>query len=647
MNALRCALSAAVVALFPLSMSAQNLSIRITSPLGRTGTPGAVRIVARVEGLDPSIITPVHFLVNGVPFKVDEDGPPYAVEWVDENPFDRHEIGVELTDPEGHTASDHIVLEPFVVTDKTDVFSVVLDVMVRDAKGRFVPGLTPSHFLLEEDGAWQKPDLISQEAVPAAFALLVDSSQSMSRRFGFVREAAGRLVSYLRPLDRVMVVPFNKTLSAVTGPTDDRVTIDEAITAIRARGGTAIFDGLKAVAERISPMEGRRNIILITDGYDENSAIGFDEAVAAVSRANATVYVVAIGGAAGISLQGEQLLRGLALATGGRAYFPAQIRDLRVVYDQLALDAQNRYILSYTPTNQRQTGEWRAVSVTSSQGLVITTRAGYHAPQAPPIRPTIEFTVMDAGLGYVDVTRDDLIIREDGVEQQVEAFAEAVDPIQMVLTLDQSGSMKKSAAAVKAAASEFVRALRPDDPLAVITFSDKPTFAHDLATTREWSLEAIDHYQTSGGTALYDALHDSIMRLKFVKGRRAVVVLTDGRDEDNAGTAAGSKRTLAEVLKLAKDVEANIFAIGLGPNVDRGVLEQLADISAGRAYFPADASELPADYRNILQNLRRRYVVGYASSNLERDGAWRRVEIVVRSTGLEAKSRGGYFAPGR
>jgi Ca-activated chloride channel family protein len=113
------------------------------------------------------------------------------------------------------------------------------------------------------------------------------------------------------------------------------------------------------------------------------------------------------------------------------------------------------------------------------------------------------------------------------------------------------------------------------------------------------------------------------------------------------GTAAGSKRTLDEVIKLAKDVEANIFAIGLGPNVDRAVLEQLADISAGRAYFPADASELPADYRNILQNLRRRYVIGYASSNRERDGAWRRVEIVVRSTGLQAKSRGGYFAPER
>jgi VWFA-related protein len=630
-----------------MSAQKQDLSIQITSPLGRTGTPGAVRIVARVEGLDPSIVAPVHFLVDGSPFKVDDDGPPYAVEWVDENPFDRREISVALTDPEGRTASDQIVLEPFVLTDKTDVFSVVLEVMVRDAKGRFVPGLTPGHFLLEEDGKWQKPDLISQEAVPASFALLVDSSQSMSRRFGFVREAAGRLVSYLRPLDRVMVVPFNKTLSAVTGPTDDRVTIDEAIAAIRARGGTAIFDCLKAVAERISPMEGRRNIILITDGYDENSEIGFDEAVAAVSRANATVYVVAIGGAAGISLQGEDLLRRLALATGGRAYFPAQTRDLRVVYDQLALDAQNRYILSYTPINQRQTGEWRAVSVTSSQGLVLTTRAGYHAPMAPPIRPTIEFTVMDAGLGYVDVTREDLIVREDGVEQQVDAFAEAVDPIQMVLTLDQSGSMKKSAEAVKAAASEFVRALRPDDPLAVITFSDKPTFAHDLATTREWSLDAIERYQTVGGTALYDALHDSIMRLKYVKGRRAVVVVTDGRDENNAGTAAGSKRTLDEVIKLAKDVEANIFAIGLGPNVDRAVLEQLADISAGRAYFPADASELPADYRNILQNLRRRYVIGYASSNRERDGAWRRVEIVVRSTGLQAKSRGGYFAPER
>ena len=623
-------------------------TVRITSPLGRTGMPGAVRIVARIEAPSGATLKPVRFLVDGALFKVDDDGPPYAVEWVDENPFDLHELSVEVEDSEGHTVRDVVVLKPFEVTEKTQVFSVVIEAAVRDKEGRFVTGLRPDAFVLKEDDVLQKTELAQQEALPATFALLIDSSNSMASRFPFVREAAGRLVSYLRPLDRVIVAPFSRELAAITGPTNDKETVLGAISAIRAGGSTAIFDGLKEIAGRLALVEGRHDVILITDGYDEGSKVTFDEAVEAVKKANATVYVVAIGGVSGISLKGERQLKELATSTGGRAFFPPRMQDLSFVYDQLAVDAQNRYMLGYTSTNQRQNGSWRSVLVatTDAENTVIA-REGYFAPEAPPIRSTIEFSVADLRARDLDITRDDLIVREDGVEQDIDSFTEAVDPIQMVLTLDESGSMRRSVEAVKAAAAAFVLALRPDDPLALHTFADKARFPHDLSTTREWSLDAIDHYQAKGGTALYDALHDSIMRLKSVKGRRAVVVMTDGRDENDPGTAPGSVHTLSEVIALAKEVEAAIFPIGLGPNVDRAVLEQLADISAGEAYFPPDVSTLGADYQAILENLRRRYVLGYASSNRERDGAWRKVDIRLRATGQQVKSRGGYFAPDR
>src|SRR5262249_48287408 len=132
-----------------------------------------------------------------------------------------------------------------------------------------------------------------------------------------------------------------------------------------------------------------------------------------------------------------------------------------------------------------------------------------------------------------------------------------------------------------------------------------------------------------------------------VKGRRAVIVMTDGRDENDPGTAPGSVHTLDEVLKLAHDVEAAIYPIGMGPNVDRNALQQIADISGGQSFFPADVTMLGEDYRAILETLRRRYVLGYASSNRERDGAWRKVEILVKATGQPVKSRQGYFAPDR
>ena len=137
------------------------------------------------------------------------------------------------------------------------------------------------------------------------------------------------------------------------------------------------------------------------------------------------------------------------------------------------------------------------------------------------------------------------------------------------------------------------------------------------------------------------------MRLKFVQGRRAVVVLTDGRDEDNPGTGPGSIHALEDVIARAKEVDTAIYAIGLGPKVDRALLERLAQISGGAAYFPADASELQAQYRGIVENLRRRYVLGYASTNPKRNGAWRTVEIRPREGTLQVRSRGGYFAPDR
>jgi Ca-activated chloride channel family protein len=331
--------------------------------------------------------------------------------------------------------------------------------------------------------------------------------------------------------------------------------------------------------------------------------------------------------------------------------FIPRIDELGQVYDQLAADAQTRYVISFTPTNQVQDGAFRHVTVRAvtarGEEYRVTTRDGYFAPKAPPVKPLLEFTVMDDRQELIDVTRDDLVVVEDGVEQKIDTFQIAVDPVQIVLTLDESGSMRLAVEAMKNAARDFVRALEPEDPLALITFADKVQFAHDLTTVRDWSFDAIEKYQAVGGTALYDALYASILRLKFVKGRRAVVILTDGRDENNPGTGPGSGHTLADVLARLKEVDAAIYPIGLGPRVDAAMLEKLAEISGGRAYFPQDASALAEQYRGIIENLRRRYVLGYASTNPKRDGAWRTVEIKPREGTLRVRSRGGYFAPER
>jgi Ca-activated chloride channel family protein len=625
-----------------------DLTVRITSPLGRAGTPDRVRIVAQIHARPDAVLSPVQFYVDNVLLATDSDGPPYAVEWVDENPYEPRQILVQVQDQFGNVARDTVDLKPFEIVEVTGVTSVLVEASVQDKKGRFVSGLTADQFILAEDGEPQALQIVRQEGVAATFAMLIDSSQSMSRRMDFVREAATRLAGYMRPGDRMLVAPFSRRLLPLTGPTNDRKTVAEAITAIHPAGGTGILDSLIEISKHLSGIEGRRVIVLVTDGYDEHSESTFDEALQAVKVAGATVYVVGIGGVAGISLKGERLLRRLAGETGGQTFFPTREEELAAVHDRLATDAQNRYLITYTPTNERPDGKWRRISLkTSEPDYKVRAREGYFAQKPPPIRPSLEFTVTDRNQQYADVAADDLVVVEDGVEQKVETFQEAVAPVSIVLALDASGSMRKSADEVIQAARDFIQALRPADSLALVLFSDQVVFAHEFGTNRQNTLEAIGQYHATGGTALYDALQESLNRLRKLEGRRAIVVLTDGRDENNPGTAPGSVAKLDDVLALVKQVGAAVYTLGLGTKVDRAPLEELARVSGGQAYFPFDVSVLKNQYGRVVENLRRRFVLSYTATNSSRDGSWRSVEIRTRSSNILVSSQAGYFAPER
>jgi Ca-activated chloride channel homolog len=622
------------------------LAVRITSPMGRTGTSAPVRIVAQVQYGDAAPPGQVRFFVDKQLVGAVQR-PPYALEWIDENPFERREIAVEAVDNLGHAAVDSVVLDPFEVTEVADVASVLLEASVQDKRGRFVRGIDAKAFSVFEDGVKQSLDLVSQEVVGATFALLVDSSASMSRRMDFVQRTAATLAGYMTPRDRMLIAPFARDIRGITGPTSDRATIVEAVRAIQPDGGTAILDSVSKLPQILASAEGRRAVILITDGYDENSSTSFAEALAAVKSSGATVYVVGIGGVAGISIKGERLLRQLAVETGGRFFFPSRDSELAEVHDVLTQDVQNRYLISFTPQNQKPDGTWRALTVTTGDpDHVVRTRPGYMARKPPPIRPVIEFTAADEVGQYLDLSAEDIEILENGEVQKLELFQEAVEPVSIVLALDASGSMKKKESDVIASAREFVKALRPQDKLAVVLFADHPVFMHDLTDKREAALSALDLYRANGGTALYDTLAEALLHLKRAQGRRVVVVMTDGRDENNPGTGPGSVRPFKDVAELIKETGALMFGIGLGVNVDQAPLEEIARLSGGRAFFPSDVTELPAQYQRVVDDLRRRYVVGYTSSHIQHDGSWRDVEIRIKDEPAAAiRSAGGYVAP--
>ena len=174
-------------------------SVRITSPLGRSGTSGSIRIVAQIQPQPDVALGPVQFFVDGKLLQTDVDGAPYAVEWTDENPFERREIAVAVSDALGREVRDTIVLEPFDIVEEAQVTSVLVEASVQDKNGRFVKNIPPAAFSLLEDGAPQVLDLARHEAVGATFALLIDSSASMSRRLAFVQRTAAALADYMSP----------------------------------------------------------------------------------------------------------------------------------------------------------------------------------------------------------------------------------------------------------------------------------------------------------------------------------------------------------------------------------------------------------------------------------------------------------------
>ena len=299
--------------------------MRITSPLGRLGLPGTIRIVAQVSHPPQVALGSVRFYVNDALVGDDQEGPPYAVEWTDANPFEPTRIRVEASDALGNVVSDAIELAPFEIVETTGVSSVLLEATVVDKADRFVGGLDAASFRVA--GERRAAD---------------DRPRAHRIAAGDLHPARGREPEHARPhgvrsqrprdgsptsSGRTIASSWRRSRSRsepITGPTGDRETIAGAVAAIASRGGTAIADGLIEASRLVAGAEGRHVIVLITDGYDEDSQTKMEDALVAAQSAHAAVYVIGVGGVAGISLKGERALRQIARETGGRVFFPSR-----------------------------------------------------------------------------------------------------------------------------------------------------------------------------------------------------------------------------------------------------------------------------------------------------------------------------------
>lgn len=300
----------------------------------------------------------------------------------------------------------------------------------------------------------------------------------------------------------------------------------------------------------------------------------------------------------------------------------------------------------------------------------------------------LNVSAMDrTGKAIPGLKQEDFSVYEDGVPQRISFFSPEQAPFNLVLLLDLSGSMRYEIELIKETAIHFLDVIRPQDSVAVVTFTTDVTVVSQLTKDRDDLRESIEYMLApAGGTAFYDAVGYALVEvLRKVKGQRnAVIAITDG--EDNAlpthlpGSARpggmipafGSFLTFETLLDGAREADALIYPIHLDPaplvqsnslnpgpppkaaermlqiqaeltEIARKQLHELADASGGRFYHANRIEDLKGVFEQVAAELRTVYTMAYTPKNLNFDGRFRRIHVQTSNPDVAVRTRPGYY----
>ena len=263
--------------------------------------------------------------------------------------------------------------------------------------------------------------------------------------------------------------------------------------------------------------------------------------------------------------------------------------------------------------------------------------------------------VDDDGEPVVDLGPDDLEVYEDGALQEIRYFARGMNtdtetlPMHLGLLLDASASMGEDERLAKTAAIRFLNTLTYAEDMTLVDFDDTVRVGRYGQRDFPRLVERIRNRRPSGRTAFYDALGVYLDGAFDQDGRKVLLMYSDGYD-------TRSQMPFSDTIDLLRASDVTVYAIGFQGNVpfsdrqrERMKLEQLAEITGGRVFFPNDAKALDGIYEEITEELETRYALGYTSTNTQADGTWRQVEVKVKPTrpelrDVETRGRQGYYA---
>lgn len=277
---------------------------------------------------------------------------------------------------------------------RTDVKLVRLLATVKDPAGDLVGDLSKSDFKISDNGVPQEVGVFERTtAQPLSVSVLVDTSSSTATNLKYEIDSVTR---FLRALfregnveDRASLYSFSWEVALELGFTRNLSRLEGALKKLKSTGGTAMYDALQFAGKHLQDRDGRRVIIIVTDGGDTVSAVKFADALEAAQRSNAVIYpilVVPITNGAGRNTGGEHALQTLATETGGRVFTPNIGAGLDAAFDSILRDLRSQYLLAYYPKNVPETKNRfhrLKIEIPNRSGLRISTRSGYYGDAAP------------------------------------------------------------------------------------------------------------------------------------------------------------------------------------------------------------------------------------------------------------------------
>jgi Ca-activated chloride channel family protein len=281
------------------------------------------------------------------------------------------------------TAGQAPVDRGLIISAHSDL--VALPVTVVDRDGRLVTGLQPPNFAVYENDAAQALAFVTQDDTPVTVGLIIDNSGSMRTKRDDVIAAGLAFAESSNPLDELFTVNFNEHVWPGLPPgvsfAEGFEQLRLALSTVTTRGMTALYDGIATGLEHLDKGTlTRRVLIVVSDGGDNASHQQLKTVVENARRSNAVMY--AVGLIDPDDKEGDRdVLKQLAQLTGGAAFFPDKVGQVKEVFQRIAQEIRTSYVLGYVPPDAPRNGEFRRVRVTVTaqgrRGLTARTRSGY------------------------------------------------------------------------------------------------------------------------------------------------------------------------------------------------------------------------------------------------------------------------------